>query len=521
MSFNPQFVITNPNQLYGRDIILNQLLAHVKRNNNVQLIGMRRYGKTSLLKCLEYLINEQLQESIIPIYFDFKEVGSIVRGTSNVYRYIIARIIEKLVSDKILKSSIELKKVELKPLENWEDTYICLESTPDVKIQGLFRELLVWFSEYLNKTFYFILDEYEHLFRFSFDSPEGFMKMRALSQVTLANGLNPFSFIISGTLTWEHLCTITGSGELNTVGETLFVAPIDYENFMKMWLNIKAKLPEHLKSILTDDEKIYFETGGVPFYAKIIGETWVVSNKKPDFYKLKPFFEEVFLNLSNSEQLVLIELSKVNRKLKKSLSRSGLLQKGLINNCENYDEIKGDFFKEFLLSKFSEKHDNASVSNLENVVARINEYILNINNTNKNKKNFYIFEPTVDDAALILNLITPCSTVEQFSDFANSLYKIVFERTKNNKQLDRLPPLFKNNNKFLRIIDTIRHSLGGAHLMDTFLLTPNQLTKADILQELLGSKNEPNSPEEFNLLQIILLDKFESELKRLNIIIRN
>ena len=520
MSFNPNTVITNPEKLYGRDILLSQLLIHVKRGNNVQLIGMRRFGKTSVLKCLEYKINTELSETTIPIYFDFKEIGSLIKGTANVYRYIISRIIEKLSELKLLDEEIEFKKVSFLPHTNWEDTYIELEKVANIKIQGIFKELLTWFSDYLNKSFYFIFDEYEHLFRFSFDNPEGFMKMRSLSQITFENGLNPFSFIVSGTLTWEHLCTITGSGELNTVGETLFVSPIDFDSFQKMWLKIGEDLPETATNIIKAVATVYDKTGGVPFYAKVIGESWFVSKEKPDFYKLKPFFEEIFLSLKNEEQLILLNLINSKKNIKKNIFKQELFLKGLIYSKKNRDTINGGYFKDFLSLKHSSSNQTNSTNEIEEIVLQISKLIRNINNSHKNKTSKYIFEPTVDDTVLILNLKTPCSTIEQFSDFANSLYKIIFERTKKNRQLDRLPRSFKDNNRFLLMVDTMRHSLGEAHLMDNFTMSSRQLEKKVILQELLGSKNEPNNPEEFETLQIELLKRFKQELNKLNQIIR-
>ena len=67
-----------------------------------------------------------------------------------------------------------------------------------------------------------------------------------------------------------------------------------------------------------------------------------------------------------------------------------------------------------------------------------------------------IFEPVVDDSALMKDLRTPCYSIELFSDFASSLYKIVFERTKENHNGTditkfRLPKTFRQNNQFIDI----------------------------------------------------------------------
>ena len=114
-----------------------------------------------------------------------------------------------------------------------------------------------------------------------------------------------------------------------------------------------------------------------------------------------------------------------------------------------------------------------------------------------------------------------------FSHFSHSLYNTVDERTKghdNNKKkrsyLENLPLDFKENNKFLKVVNLMRHSLGGVHLTQKFMPQPNQLSKPAMLERLSGTKNEPNTPDEFHKLQIETLKMFESELERLSTLVR-
>ena len=113
-----------------------------------------------------------------------------------------------------------------------------------------------------------------------------------------------------------------------------------------------------------------------------------------------------------------------------------------------------------------------------------------------------------------------------FSDFASSLYKIVFERTKENHNgtdltKARLPKAFKQNNQFIDIVDIMRHSLGKGHIMDTFTQRQGQLSKVRMLEILTGSKNEPSEAEDFYNLQVETLKMFENKLIELNSIVRN
>jgi hypothetical protein len=57
-------------------------------------------------------------------------------------------------------------------------------------------------------------------------------------------------------------------------------------------------------------------------------------------------------------------------------------------------------------------------------------------------------------------------------------------------------------------------------LMDTFTQRPDQLSKPQMLQILVGTPNEPIKPEEFYTLQLSTLKMFESELIKLNSMIR-
>lgn len=525
-SFDSSRTVTNPDELFGRELLLDQLTAHVKRNNIVQVIGLRRYGKTSLLKCLELRIKQELIDRVIPFYIDFKEEGAIVKGTPNVYRYLISRVCQQLTKDGILGSELNVKNVNIKPCDNWEDCYDNLENVKDVRLQGLFKEIICWFSEYSGCTFYFLFDEYEHLFRFVFDTPQGFMAMRSLSSQTLNNGLAPFGFIISGTLTFENLCTLTGSGELNVISDTMYVPPIDYKSFVKMW-NYECQRDNTIpKDFLSEVEFYYSASGGVPFYGKLLGESWLISGKRPDYLKLKSYFEEVLNGLSTEEKQVLKQLNLNPKELTPSIYRDELLRKGLIG-YENKDLcISSKFFREFLSAKkpvqvYDKERDNAE--EISKKVDIISNLIVKVNNTCSNKGKEYIFSPSNDDTDLFLIIRKPCPTLDAFSDFANSMYKIVFERTKGKpnpnkgkkESLWNLPDEFRKNNQFINAVDIMRHSLGGAHLMDHFEQRPGKMAKGDMLLLLTGSKNEPHSLEDFISLQLATLKMFEKELQTL------
>jgi len=204
----------------------------------------------------------------------------------------------------------------------------------------------------------------------------------------------------------------------------------------------------------------------------------------------------------------------------------GLEEKDLVKKQDGIDQITSQLFKDYI---FSNSFQGIAVPSIlpdsYKLTDNITSLIMNINKTHSNKKGTYIFEPINDDAALTKDLRTPCYSQELFSDFASSIYKIVFEKTKGiikgkEMVLQRLPTPYKRGHKFIDIIDIMRHSLGGGHLMETFKHRKGQLTKVKMLELLNGSKNEPNSPEDFYSLQIAVLKLFEQELTNINPIVR-
>lgn len=527
--FSPSKEINNADKLFGRNELLNQLVSLANNKNSVSITGLRRFGKTSILKCIESTLRKSSETSVYPLFIDFKEVGSIVKGTDNVYRYMISILVVRLFEDSHFIQEEVFKNTVIKATKDWEDVYEKLSEISAVRVQGIFEELVTFFSEYLEKTILFLIDEYEWLFRFSFDQPVGFMKLRNFSSKILDNGTRPFNFWIAGAIPWDYLCTITGSGELNVIdAPPIFLRQIDFDSFNKMWNEEVKKITECSECLKNSSDFAYIASGGVPYYGKLIGMYIFTNNTRPNYTLLKSYFQELVDSLQNEEKAILIEIARLPRNYKNSKYIFSLIDKGLIFKNGNNYEISIGFLKDFINSEITntKKEIIEEIPESQVLTENITTLITNINRTHMNKKSSYIFEPVVDEAALIKDLRTPCYYLEAFSNFASSLYKIVFERTKENRSgtdvtKAKLPPVFKNNNQFIDIVDIMRHSLGGGHLMDTFNQRPGQLSKTKMLEILVGSKNEPNSAEEFYKLQIATLKMFENELNKLNSIVRS
>lgn len=520
-------IITNPDELFGRNDLLDKLIMLANNKYCVSMTGLRRFGKTSVLKCLNYKLRNNSNSKVYPIYYDFKEVGSIIKGTDNAYKYMISLLISCLAKDELFSGTEKFGRIEIKSSVDWKDIFEQLEEVNSVRIQSLLEDIVNLFADLIDKTILFLIDEYEWLFKFTFDTPVGFMKLRTMASSIRKNGRNPFSFWIIGALSWDYLCSLTGSGELNVIdGPAIFIGPIDFDSFKNMWEYETKKIEDCNEELKNLFEFSYKSAGGIPFYGKLIGSYFWSNNKKPDYLILDSHLKEMISSLQNEEIKILLDCSISPRNYQNNRFVVDLIDKGLINHNGRSFKLGSEFIKEYFISQHKENQvQNSSATESIEITDRISDLIRIINNNYYNKKLKYIFEPVNDDAALLKDLRTPCFSLDVFSDFASSLYKIVFERTKdyiNGQEFTkaRLPQSYKRNNVFLEIVDIMRHSLGGGHLMDTFTQRPGQMKKSEMLQILTGSKNDPNSPEEFYRLQTAMLNLFVSELEKLDKIIR-
>ena len=82
-----------------------------------------------------------------------------------------------------------------------------------------------------------------------------------------------------------------------------------------------------------------------------------------------------------------------------------------------------------------------------------------------------------------------------------------------------MPNDFKKPNTptkhFMDIVDIFRHSFGGAHTMSMIWISKGKISKPDAINELTGSKNEPQSEEDFQKLQIEILKLFKDAMATL------
>jgi hypothetical protein len=150
---------------------------------------------------------------------------------------------------------------------------------------------------------------------------------------------------------------------------------------------------------------------------------------------------------------------------------------------------------------------------------QITDYISNINSTCFNKGKDFIFDVLNEDESLYRDLRTFVQDRNQAVQFSNSLYRIIFEKTKENNQSKAKLPSKIANGSFVALVDIMRHSLGKGHLIEKFQFKKYQMTPGEMYKKLLGNEREPLNSEEFSQIQIETLKLFLIELKELKRII--
>lgn len=394
--------INLPEELFGRDSLLNQLVIDAKLKHNVNIIGARRFGKTCLAMTACTLI-KRMDISVYPVYINSK---ADIQGTSAVYRYMIGVLVESLYKDGIFTESEKIRDIDIFPTDDWTEIAEKLEDLSASRIQSLFQKVVYLFSDLMDKTILFIIDEYEYLLKYALDTTAGFMKIRTMSAETLPNGSQPFCFWLIGATSWDNIITqVPGSGETNTVTAYEYVGPISKESFFKMW-DKECSLLENMeqKSILKSQrEYAYEKSGGVPFFGKVIGANILRNNLVPDYTCCLGHLQQMSNKaLNEGSYNILKELAVSPKKLKPSKARNDLRDKGIIIEKEKETFcIAIGYLKDYIFSDIAENRGKVqSLPESYTLMKAIAEKIELINKQRINYKKKPIFKLVIDYSSL-------------------------------------------------------------------------------------------------------------------------
>lgn len=505
--------ITALDHLFGRGDIIEKLKAHANRRENVAIIGTRRFGKTCMMKSFENYFKNTEDSPVYPIFMDFKEV-EFVKGTDEVYRFIISKMIACLCADGYYTKSDDYKTLNVEPNVSWEKNYEQLLGQKRLILNLAFREIILQFSTLFEKTFLFLIDEYEYLFTDSFSKPEGFMPMRALSS---ENGekVKPFAFWIAGAIGWKKLCSIIGSGELNVINVSLSLMPLERDDFKDMWkyessLCGNIELEEYLNSQL---DLAFEKTGGVPFYAKLLGGRLISTHKDPGYSLLIDLFQQIDKTLEQGEMDLLKEIAILPKNLKESLHLRSLIEKGLVHKQDGSYRVRIGYYQDYLKALVNSKPLNYQTETRK-LTKEIFALFETINQQQKIVGGERIFDSVSTDFTIQDNMSSLCQKSQDFQVFISAVYLTFFEKTKRDGKAAEKLPHHIHYSTFGNSLDMLRHVYSG-HIEDKMVINSGQTTKHDALLFFLGEAIEPYYPNDFLKLQLSVLAKYKEILNSL------
>ncbi|WKZ41840.1 MAG: hypothetical protein QY328_07285 [Anaerolineales bacterium] len=538
----PSIEVTNPANLFGHNKpngLLEQIKTYLILGTNLQIIGERRSGKTSLLKCCAHNLSAK-SKNLIPIYINYREYP-LIKGVSNGYRLLLAHLYSHSQIRMLLRHLIKNLNIDEKSSASIEYYYSMFANLPD-------QEITNYVNTFVNSVadsgygIILLIDEYEHLMRNTFEGKEGaFFLLRDLSSKAPShkNKSKPLTYIIAGALTWDKLCEMTGSPELNNTGGIFYIEPLEYGDFKKMWEKCKSKTSTDIIEVINKspvDTKEAFElSGGWPFFGKVIGEHLSVGIYNYDmiYDSLIQHFSVIWSRLSNTEKEILRDLAQ-NKTIDYEdnyNSNRNLIRRGILENNQKTISIRGRFWEKYVLENLNiirrniypnnKKYDD---ENLRLLVDDIAVTITEINETSLNATKKEIFRCSNQDVQIYLDLATPANNENQFTHFALSLYNLIFERTTNTNEingrvrpLERLPKDFRYKRTIVRVVDSIRHHFGKAHItrLDTFNQSGGGMPISEVLILYLESTAKPEN-NQYLLLQKKILQDIANYLNQLH-----
>lgn len=549
--FQPNSEVAIPDFLFDHNRpgkLLDKLERQLLLGANIQLLGERRSGKTSILKCLAFKFKEN-NPGFVPVYINYREHPSI-KGHGAAYKFLLASIHASVVKEEILKdvNSFLIRDFEFDRNGTRETVYEALAPVADYKIGGLIEDYMRFLSGY-RVGVVLLIDEYEHLMRNTFEGNGGaFFHIRSLSSKPSVNEKTPkpLTYVIAGVLPWDQLCTLMGSPELNNTGPILFVEPLDFDSFLAMWNHCLTASSTDFQSQVEENafdiNILYKIVGGWAFYAKLAGQYLgsTVYNEDELYDSLMQHFNVIWSHLDAKERELLLYANFESPLVSNSQVRA-LIQRGLIEvSSTGLPRPRGSLWARYVLSRkedlsLQQQYSNPKSEmegNLTLLSDEIAVLITEINETSMNLHNGEVFKCSNQDVQTYHDLRRVCVNADEFSHFALSLYNLIFERTNKEKNvkvvssngssiqekmqfraLETLPDQFRRKNLTVRIVDSVRHHFGKGHLtrLESFNASGSGLDIGEVLQRYLHAKAHP-SENQLIILQMGILNDVKDYL---------
>ena len=501
-------VIEDINYLYGRSKCIGALVSCVKRRENAGIIGARRFGKTSLLKSMRSYIESHPESNALPIYFDVKDdFTGIHKDTPKVYYTLAAILAKEMCEMGILKEG------------NYNISRRCvLDVSTD--LSDMVVQMSTWHPEYQTKAFFnltdevcrhgkyvlLLLDEIDSLLLDAFNTPSDFGRIRGAA----TDKSEKLSFWIAGTSSWKSITTSIGSPELNCGLEQIRLSSLDKEDFSAMWKYECSLIGDKdlRQKILSLEDVIYSKTGGVPYYAKFIGSSFLngTITEMPDYSILRDYLMGIYESkfMTETERSALKVLANGGIKFGNEVPDgvNSLYIKGLVeikDNKEYYIAIEylADYVSAINSNSILETSPDAEKMERDMLVDEIVRLRIAVNKSYKDSP----FVSTDDDSIDFPNLRKPCYDESALFAFATSMYKLYYEGSGKGC---RLPAGF-HDNKFSKMIRVLRHKCDHQNCV-------SNLMDDEDFYGMINNGYPPISTEHFRNIQMNVLLLFKDEL---------
>lgn len=557
VDFFPQERISDPSKLFGRESDLRELINATETKTQLQIIGARRFGKTTIALCLETILRYNKDCGVYPLYTDVKKAR--IKGTADFYRYITAMLINRLSDDKVFRSKQKFGMISVRPHSDYLKVFSDLKKVPDSYMDDLFIRITKSFAEKLNKTILVIFDEFEYLAKSTFyDNLEGFYPLRDFSTDRLDSGLRPFFFWLIGARPWGSFVSenqlskvdvIGGSGEFNGVEIEHYLSPIEKDAFLSFWQsrcneyyeNRKDEIEEKEK-LLSLWEKVYDSVSGVPFYGSAVAKHVKSFGYFPDYTSIKSHLDEA-IGIFDSHTLSYMRSLCSPKVIVKNDTFKLLQRYGFVRVSKDGTScLSIGFLRDYLINKIpirdAQPGKTEDAVDIEVVVSElvddINELIKQINALYRTKRGKAVFDSpdqAVDDDKCLRKI---CRSQNDFKDFLSVVYLMFYERSKAKRpDIDKMVPgqlLFEveqaasrlswrhwkdsveyyKNRDFFMIIEPLRAAYYG-HIPEKVERLDNQYTVDEALEHLKGNSDPPENSE-WPQLQVSILELFKNEL---------
>ena len=356
--------ITEIDCLYGRDKSIKILKSCASRKENAGIIGARRFGKTCLLKSMESFINSHPEINAVPVYFDVKSQTTIHKNTTEVYMNIAALLAKRMCELGIVTEG-EFKISRRCFLDISTDLM-------DIKVQ-----MSSWHSQYQqdalfaladevsNKGKYvlLLLDEIDSLLLEALNSPSDFGRIRGA-----ATDGTKLKFWVAGTAPWKSITSKVGSPELNCGLEQCILSKLTKADFDTMWHDECSKVEDKSirQKLLIISDQVYEKTGGIPYYSKFIGSSFVngTIDEMPDYTILRDYLCEIYDSkfMTEAERSVLKILADKPMQFENIADDvNALVTKGLVEKDENTYSIILDYLVDYVNAKASNNNLHESI----------------------------------------------------------------------------------------------------------------------------------------------------------------